>query len=230
MIDFITLLGITFIIGLSSSLHCLGMCGPLILSMPMKSGSIWDRVQYFLGKTLSYATLGAIIGTLGWGIYALEWQKTIAIICGVFLIILGLGIYKLNKGFSSGISNTISKWFSYFFNKDYKLKLFFLGYINGLLPCGMVYIALTTALVSTSPLEGALAMASFGLGTIPILFVLSIFKERIAGKYKMKFQKVGAIATVIVGVFMLLRGASLGIPYISPDVDISNGVKTSCCS
>lgn len=223
---------LSFLFGMTSSLHCLGMCGPLILAMPFQENNsiTLNRVFYFTGKTSAYMILGLFIGMIGWGATLLDWQQVISIISGSTLIIVSIYSFRKKSHTGTHIQNWITRIYAKTFSKKFKLKYLTLGFLNGLLPCGMVYIALSTALISHTPLEGALAMGFFGLGTIPILLLIIMMKQKIMKFRKLNYRLITTISTILVGFFMLLRGAALDIPFISPAIHIDDCSVSSCCS
>ncbi|HOW32340.1 MAG TPA: sulfite exporter TauE/SafE family protein, partial [Bacteroidales bacterium] len=95
-------------------------------------------------------------------------------------------------------------------------SLFLIGLLNGLLPCGLVYIAIAGSIGSGSALMGAIYMALFGLGTMPMLLAINLSGGFISTSLRKKINKLIPILVIIVGILFILRGLSLGIPYISP--------------
>lgn len=207
-----------FLLGLGGSLHCLGMCGPLVMAVPYpgKKNKTLKMITYLTGKALAYASLGLIMGILGAGLYLLNWQQAVSIVSGLLIILItifpllkpSLGRFPLKNTMVKLLKNLKEnpKWYYYVG----------LGFLNGLLPCGMVYVALTTAIVAGNPLSGALAMFLFGVGTMPILLAVKLFKSRIQGQ---KLKYVTITISIFVGLLLVLRGMNLGIPYVSPHFD-----------
>ena len=164
------------ILGLGASLHCLGMCGPLVMAVPIPSktwqGKVVGIAQYHLGKTLTYALLGLVVGVIGISLQTLKWMQILSIITGVLII-----LFAWKKFIKLPASNKIQQHLTRFsgksLNKLFKstipFKPFFFGMINGLLPCGLIYIALLNSLLAGDPFSSMVAMAFFGVGTIPIL-------------------------------------------------------------
>lgn len=225
----LSILGIAFLLGLSSSLHCLGMCGPLVITMHIgrSHNKVIDIIQYFFGKTIAYGSIGLVIGMLGWGMYALEWQQQIAILAGLLLILTAIFPFKHLMGKYNGLNQWITRSYGQVFAKKFYFRNVVLGYLNGLLPCGVVYVALATAVVQPTPWLGALSMIAFGLGTIPILLLIILLNGKL--KRFSNFKYITTISTILVGVFMILRGADLHIPYLSPSIEISAQQVSGCC-
>ena len=108
--------------------------------------------------------------------------------------------------------------------------LLLFGLLNGLLPCGLVYAALAGAAATGGPLGGALFMAAFGLGTIPAMLAVSLAGRLITAPWRARFQRAVPVAMAVLAVLFIVRGLSLGIPYLSPDLSpeaVAGG--RSCC-
>lgn len=211
-----------FFIGLMASLHCIGMCGPIALALPLDRSSRatkwWGLMQYGTGKTIAYAALGVLIGMIGAGFQLLNALQILSIVLGSFTILFGLlRIFKIQLKvgkvrFSGGINQMMVK----FFKTKSPFRLALIGFGNGLLPCGMVILALTNALLIGSPIQSLMAMVGFGLGTLPILFSVNLIGNQFSAKFKNKLAPMIPYYIVLVGAFIVVRGMNLGIPYISP--------------
>lgn len=221
------LIGSMFLLGLGGSLHCLGMCGPLVMAVPFpKSRSTYfTQFLYFFGKALAYGLLGILVGLMGlksvWG----ESQRFISVFAGVLILLMtvfpllkpGIGRFFFQKQFQS-VYKQISKspgWYHF-------LQL---GFLNGLLPCGMVYMALAAALAAGSPVNAFIGMLVFGFGTAPILWAIAILKTGLKFDLKSKLKPITVSISIFVGLLLILRGLNLGIPYISPKMDTSQPVE-----
>jgi sulfite exporter TauE/SafE len=214
-----------FIFGLISSFHCIGMCGPIAMMLPVdKQIGIKKATQvtvYHLGRLFAYGTIGLFFGLLGKGFFLAGIQQKISIIIGVIMIIVVLTPEKIfaRYNFSKPVYRLISKIKTnlgrHFRNKSYK-SLFIIGVLNGFLPCGMVYVALFGAIAMQSAELGVLYMILFGLGTVPLMTSVVYFNSFISQSTRNKFQKAIPYVAVIIGVLFILRGLGLGIPYLSP--------------
>lgn len=235
---------IGFIIGLSSAFHCLGMCGPIALAIPVKRSSNFSILsgafQYNLGRIATYTLLGLMIGSIGLSFSALQWMQWLSIAAG--LLMIALAWHKL---FSSGqsklegkLTQQISRGIGRVIRSESPFKLIGLGALNGLLPCGMVFIGLTNALIQDSLITSALAMTFFGLGTLPVLFFIVFFASKLSGHRRLKFSKAIPYIMTCVGLLVILRGLNLGIPYISPEINViqakgisqKTNVEMVCCT
>jgi len=216
-------------LGLVGSFHCIGMCGPIAIALPLKNDSLFSRIfsslLYNLGRTTTYAILGLIFGLLGQGLQMAGFQKTVSIAMGIVMLLsVVTPILFKNKftknGFSffQKIKTNLSKKFSI---NSYS-SLFTIGLLNGLLPCGLVYMAIAIAIASTNVWLGALAMIFFGLGNTPMLFAISLVGSSINLKFKRFISKTIPYIVVVIGLLFILRGLNLGIKYVSPDDGVLN--------
>lgn len=214
-----------FILGLISSLHCIGMCGPIAMMLPVdhqnETKKVIQIITYHLGRLTAYAGIGLIFGLLGRGFFLAGLQQNISILIGVAMIIVVLipekvfSTYNFSKPVYKVISKIKSSLGSQFKKRSYK-SLFTIGLLNGFLPCGMVYVALFGAIAMQSPSFGVLYMLLFGLGTIPLMTIVVYVHSLIKLPFRNKIQKVIPYVAVIIGVLFILRGLGLGIPYVSP--------------
>lgn len=214
---------ITF--GLLGSFHCVGMCGPIAFMLPVdRSNNFKKNTQiliYHLGRLLSYSIIGLLFGLLGKGLVLFGLQQQLSIFIGVLMILIILIPYKtFNKyNFSKPIYKIISKVKSAL-GKELKKKtpdtFFTIGFLNGFLPCGLVYMALFGSLAAGNALEGSLYMILFGIGTIPLMTTAIYFGNFLTGKARQYIRKAIPVFVVCMGLLFILRGMGLGIPYVSP--------------
>jgi sulfite exporter TauE/SafE len=221
-----------YIIGLFGSFHCIGMCGPIVLALPLdyktKLELYFGRFVYNLGRVFTYTILGFVAGFFGQKFFALGAQKYISVIFGFIIIISVLLPQKIKSRFLSyGVvdffTGLIKKTFSNLIRSGKRSNLFFFGIINGLLPCGFVYVGLASALSLGDVLKSALFMTFFGLGTVPIMFLTSVFGGFINASLRSKINKLLPVFALILAVLFILRGLNLGIPMLSPQIN-------QCCS
>jgi sulfite exporter TauE/SafE len=214
-----------FIFGLISSFHCIGMCGPIAMMLPVDYTNQVKRatqlLTYHLGRLMAYATIGLIFGCLGKGFFLAGLQQKMSVFVGIAMILVVLIPEKLfsRYNFSKPVYRLISKiktsLGSHFKNKSYH-SLFIIGLLNGFLPCAMVYVALFGAIAMQSASFGILYMILFGLGTIPLMTMVVYLNAMIRLPFKTKIQKWIPYVAVVIGCLFILRGLGLGIPYISP--------------
>lgn len=220
-------------LGLGSSLHCMGMCGPLVMAMPFQDSNgevaISRLVLYHLGKTLSYASLGFILGSFGMGFKLIGYQQSFSIFFGAFILLITIApyIFKEVIRYQNGLLLRISNVTSTFMSRLSPNSIFYLGVANGLIPCGIVYIALAASVLLYSSWKASLFMMVFGIGTIPSLTVIIYSKKLISGNWGNKFKKLTLILSVTLSFLFMLRGMNLGIPYLSPKLDDKSTLN--CC-
>ena len=222
---------IGFLMGLLGSVHCIGMCGPLVMALPIAqkiNSQKWIALAlYHIGKIASYALLGILLGLLGSQFPFYIMQQNLSIVIGVVMLLYVVYVFilkpkqLLNLSFLyKPIVNQLGKLF-----KRKGLGSFLLiGFLNGLLPCGMVYLALTSALATQNILNGGLFMLFFGLGTMPALIMVALGGQYMGIAFRSKLQKLLPVFIFGMGLMLILRGLNLGIPYISPAIGIGNSV------
>jgi uncharacterized protein len=237
----ITLISIALVLGLSSSLHCIGMCGPIAMILPIQQAppaeKLFKTIVYHVGRILVYALLGAFFGMMGQTFQLMGLLQTISIVFGV-LIIAGVVFPRIFAKFHffnhihSKLNGYVHNTFGKLIKRRGTLSLFILGMLNGLLPCGAVYFALLGSLVYGGLFEGALFMAVFGLGTSPAMVAITYFANSISLSLREKFRKASPVILILFGGLFIVRGMNLDIPYISPKVEINQAgeEEVSCCS
>ncbi len=232
-----------FIIGLLGSFHCMGMCGPIAVALPLKENSWETRIIsglfYNAGRLITYAFLGFIFGILGFGIHIWGFQQWVSIGVGLVMILSVAFPVLFHKAKLTGMVNPVfagfKRQFGRFFGFRTYLSTLMIGLMNGFLPCGLVYIALAGALVSNTPVSGAIYMMAFGLGTIPALLSLSLLGNIISLNIRRRVQTLIPFLILLIGILFVLRGMNLGIPYLSPKMDQHQKHKTEqiqkpeCC-
>jgi hypothetical protein len=219
-----------FILGIVSSLHCIGMCGPIALAIPLNRNSKLEAfigvIEYNFGRILIYSTLGFIVGFIGLGIQLIGFLQALSIISGCIIIIYAWRkqlnrIFPFFESSNNFIYKFTSKKMGDLFKSKSPFRLFVLGVLNGLLPCGMVYSALMTSIIANSPLNAGLTLFFFGLGTLPTMVVFSFYAHRISPIFKSKINRFLPYIVTVIGLMILLRGLNLNIPYLSPKVNFN---------
>ena len=211
--------------GLISSLHCIGMCGPIAMMLPVDHKNPTKKalqiLTYHLGRLTAYGFLGLAFGLLGKGLFIAGFQQNISIAVGVLMIIIAIVPEKVfvQYNFSKPIYKVISSIKSSLGNQ-FKRKtfdaLFSIGFLNGLLPCGLVYAALFGAIAMQNEVLGVAYMLLYGIGTIPLMSVVVYASGFMSVPLRSKLQRIIPIITIGIGILFILRGLSLGIPFISP--------------
>jgi len=214
-----------FVLGLLGSFHCVGMCGPIAFMLPVDRTNTYKKVSqitiYHVGRLLAYSLIGLIFGLIGKSLYIFGFQQQLSILIGVLMIVIVLIPQStFNKyNFSKPIYKVISKVKSSLgsaLKKKTADTFLTIGFLNGFLPCGLVYMALFAAIAGGNALNGSLYMAVFGLGTIPLMTTAIYFGQFLKGSARQKIQQAIPVFVVLIGVLFILRGLGLGIPYISP--------------
>ncbi len=234
-----TLVISAIMIGFMGSLHCLGMCGPiaLTLSVPINSSSrnIVKSIFYNLGRIITYGFLGLIFGSIGKLFSLAGVQQGLSVGLGIVLLI-GLLFPAFSKRFSplqkiyTLMVHPVQVRIGEVLRKNTFSASFLVGIFNGFLPCGLVYVALAGAVATGDMWQGALFMIIFGSGTFPMMFLLGVLGQRLSFPFRQKLQKAVPLFIGTMAVLLILRGLNLGIPYLSPQFsDESGKVKSSCC-
>lgn len=212
-----------FLIGFLGSLHCLGMCGPI--AMAMHTGSGFKSLVYNSGRVVSYASIGAVLGVIGSGATIFGIQRHLSIVVGVvvLLIVLVPQLRKINVTgtWNQTILSPLRKMLSSVVNKQSMPSYFAAGMLNGLLPCGLVYLAASTAIASGSVSNAMITMIAFGIGTWPMMLGIGWGTSFANGNSLISYLKknlsyVIPVFAVLMGSVLIIRGMALDIPYLSP--------------
>ncbi|MBK9512162.1 MAG: sulfite exporter TauE/SafE family protein [Flavobacteriales bacterium] len=232
----ITLAATALLLGLLSSVHCIGMCGPLALAVPSPRNTVAARVTSALllnaGRVTTYALLGAAFGTFGRGLQLAGLQRTVSIGLGVIILAWLLAPRLLRwVNVSQGPARLVIRAQGLMARQLRRTSpegLFVSGLLNGLLPCGMVYLALAGAIAQDGWHFGALFMVFFGLGTWPALVGLKVTSSFVGPSFRASLRKAAPVAYALMAVLFILRGLDLGLPYISPDLPEANSTLEAC--
>lgn len=227
-----------FTIGLLGSFHCVGMCGPLALSLPLNGNSFFSKFSgsllYNSGRIITYSLFGLLFGIIGKSVALFGFQQWLSIILGV-LIIFFIILPKRAASFSNNkfvldyfgsIRSSLGRLFS---QKNYS-SLFFIGLLNGLLPCGLVYMAAAGAIATGDIINSILFMAFFGLGTLPMMWGIAFFGNYVSVSLRRTIRKAYPYMMMLMACLLILRGMGLGIPYVSPKVDMQKKAVHRCCA
>lgn len=207
-----------FTLGLLGSFHCIGMCGPIALSIPGGNRSpvaMFSRgILYNSGRIFTYALLGFGLGFLGMGAAITGYQNMLSIVLGALIVFFAVfphiklpeRLRNVYARFQSQISSSIATLFK---NKSTSSS-FLIGLLNGLLPCGFVVTALAVALVTDTALHSSIYMALFGLGTLPVMLMLNMAPGFISPKMRSKLRPFSTYFAVIIGLLLIWRGFMVG--------------------
>lgn len=214
-----TELALIFVAGLLGSSHCLGMCGGFALTVGLQQRKLTQtglaQLSYSVGRIFTYTVLGAICGFVGNRVSTgtVQWINTSAVLCliaGLFLIYQGLGAagIRLWGGAESSTQGCLTGSFlkSFLQSPDYS-RVFLAGMLNGFLPCGLLYGFLALAAASQDLIGGALIMATFGLGTVPLMVSAGFGGRLLSLVARRRLLKVAAWSVVVTGALTTIRGA-----------------------
>lgn len=224
--------GLLFVIGLLTSVHCVAMCGGINLSQCLPrfvpnggpgtvdkssaSHARWQTVKpsllYNMGRVVSYTVIGGLVGALG-SVLILPGRAKglIALVAGVFMVIMGLNMLqifpalrKFNPRMPRALAGLVYR------EKQRNNKgPFTVGLLNGLMPCGPLQAMQIYALSTGNPLEGALSMLLFSLGTVPLMFGLGALGSLLSRRFTRKMMQASAMLVIILGVLMFQNGLGL---------------------
>lgn len=222
-----------FVTGLFGSLHCAGMCGPLAISFNLhnKGNAVINGLIYNVARITAYFLIGIIFGAIGFSFSYAGLQQVASIASG-FIILLIIFFQQWSK------AQPHFKWLEKY-NHLIKTKIgralsvngikgvAALGFFNGLLPCGLVYLALAGAIAGGNVIAGGVYMLLFGLGTLPLMFVFSTFGNYLGFQRRLQIRKYLPAFSVMIAVLLILRGLNLGIPYISPEINTTTTITAT---
>lgn len=212
--------------GLISSFHCIGMCGPIAMMLPVDHNNPTRKVLqimlYHLGRLTAYGMLGLFFGMLGKGLFLAGFQQQLSIAVGILMIVFVVVPERIlaKYNFSKPVYKLISKVKSHLgaqFKRKSPDALFTIGLLNGFLPCGMVYAALFGAIAMQSELLGVAYMVLYGIGTIPMMSAVVLISNFITVPVRNRIQQFIPVFVIAIGALFIMRGMGLDIPYISPN-------------
>ena len=223
-------LGALFLAGLAGSLHCLAMCGPILLAFQRAltapeapaataRASFATSIGYHAGRLWTYAVLGFAAGWLGSrlrvGAELFGWQRPLAALAAFAVLAVGLIALGVIPGLRLDLklpesclpSHQRHPWLAALVAERRASARLLLGALMGLLPCGLVYGALILASTLPSPLYSALGMLCFGLGTFPALTALTALGRAIPRKVLALTPHLTAVLLLAAGLVMLIRAS-----------------------
>jgi sulfite exporter TauE/SafE len=227
------------LVGILGSVHCAGMCGPLAIALPVPQATrmkyITGRVLYNLGRVVTYMVLGAIAGAIGKRLFMAGAQQIVSIVLGVLLLIFALApsvLQRIPAGASllERIAGPVKRALGALLQRSSLLALFLFGLVNGILPCGLVYVALAAAITTGDVFHGVLFMAGFGLGTVPVMVAIALLGKQLQGGVRKRLSALWPVFMTVIAALVLLRGLNLGIPYVSPKIiEEPRHEQIDCC-
>lgn len=221
------------LLGLASSLHCIGMCGPLVMSVPVQHlpqhKKLFGILLYQFGRIATYMILGVLAGLIGWRISVASWQQVFSIAMGVviLLFLISIFIFKKIEGWV-WVNQKITKLILWSMRRHSFSGMYVMGAANGLLPCGMVYIAIGGAMATGTIVNAMVFMFVFGLGTLPALFSLAFWGTRLSWQNRQAMRKLVPYIVGLTAILLIIRGLNLNIPYLSPFISERSADTVSC--
>ena len=226
-----------FTLGAAGSLHCVGMCGPLSLALPTyhlsRTKKFFSLFAYQSGRIITYSLIGLVFGLAGRSIYIAGYQQWFSIGMGAFVLTLALLYFIRKRTIHLSVLNKF-----YHFVQGMIIRLlksskgifgfFMMGIANGLLPCGMVYIALAATLSLPQIGQSVAFMALFGAGTLPAMMLVGYAGHLMKISVRRSLQKAVPVFIALMGAMLILRGLNLGIPFISPGLPEASATSVIC--
>ncbi|MBS1537370.1 MAG: sulfite exporter TauE/SafE family protein [Bacteroidetes bacterium] len=225
-----------FTIGLLGSLHCVGMCGAIAFALP-RNNHRWKfltgRIFYNLGRVTTYSILGIFFGFVGQAVSLAGFQQRLSITIGIVMILAlvfpGRVTHKLfSSGLIAPLISQLKSRIGRLFGNGSMISLFVIGILNGLLPCGFVYVGIGGSLTTNSIASGVAYMALFGLGTLPTMLAASLATNIISINVRNTVRRFLPVGMAVLAVMFILRGMALGIPYLSPKLSSTPTPAAEC--
>lgn len=210
-----------FTIGLFGSLHCVGMCGPIAMSLPYQGAgrvaAAANALLYNLGRTVTYMAIGAVFGLLGKGIFLAGYQSALSIAMGVLMLILAFFSTDLESrlarlSFLQAPLGRLKAALGRLLGARSQRSFFSIGLLNGLLPCGLVYMAVVGAVSTGSVGKGAAYMGLFGLGTIPLMLLTALAGNWIGARMRKRIRAVLPFMLALIAALLIWRGLNFDLP------------------
>ena len=206
------------LVGFLGSFHCAGMCGPIALALPVNQASpatvLWSRLLYNTGRITTYALLGLLAGMLGHTLALAGFQRVLSISSGVLILVVAAAsltytrINFLNQ-WLTGFAGVIKRRFKKLFSQRSPRTLFLIGSVNGILPCGFVYLALAAAVSSGNFLSSVGYMLLFGLGTLPMMLFISLAGNFFGLRFNRIVSKATPYVAIAVAALLITRGINM---------------------
>lgn len=224
---------LAFSMGFMSSFHCLGMCGPIALAIPVKASSAYSRIflylLYNIGRAVTYMLLGLIVGSIASTVSMAGYFSYFSIAIGVLLVLYAVGPSSLNKyyqmpRFWQFIVSNVKKNMAAVIRSSHPLSKVFLGMLNGLLPCGMVTMALAGSMATGTAVSGGIFMFLFGIGTFPAMLGIGLFKEKISPKFRSAIYRLSPVFVFLIGIWLIIRGLLFDFGSVTDTIPVCTGI------
>jgi sulfite exporter TauE/SafE len=224
-------------LGFLGSFHCVGMCGPIALSLPVSSTSrlkrFYGSLLYNSGRLITYSLAGFLFGIFGRAFAIAGWQHFLSVSLGMLILCLifipKISFLRKNTGTAFLYIEKMKSGLKRLFHSQQVFSLLLIGILNGLLPCGLVYLGITGAISTANGIHGALFMFAFGLGTFPAMLLLSFTRSYITMPVRNMMRRIVPVFAGTMALLLIIRGLDLGIPYLSPYLHFTNGGDIPYC-
>jgi sulfite exporter TauE/SafE len=224
------------VMGLAGSLHCIGMCGPIALALPLQGSSPGQKLiggsLYNAGRVTTYAAFGFLFGWLGGGLKWFGWQQRMSLSLGIIILLFIIGPKVLPTGrLQWKIQNSMSairQSLATMLFKGTPSAMFATGLLNGLLPCGLVFMALAGSTISGNPWQGSMFMVMFGIGTTPVMLSSVWMGGILHRQLRKNLQRVYPAMLITMSILLIIRGLDLNIPYLSPSLRQGTSAEAHC--
>lgn len=226
-----------FTLGAAGSLHCIGMCGPLSLALPTHQLSPGNKflslLLYQIGRIITYSTIGLLFGLAGHRLYLAGYQQKLSITLGALILLFSVYHFLQKKTIRLSFLNERYKMVLKLISRVLKFvkgpsSFLFLGMANGLLPCGMVYVALAGIFTFTTLKDSVVYMAMFGAGTLPAMMLVAYAGQFVKPRIRSSVRKIVPVFITLMGLLLIFRGLNLGIPFLSPALPVSPEQAAIC--
>lgn len=227
-----------FLFGLLGSLHCAGMCGPLVLALPSPKNNLLffiSKLLYHFFRIFSYTLIGFVFAYTGSKLNFGSFQQGLSILSGILILIWGLSQMpffrnKTNLNISKLYLKFTQPVFSLLSGNRGILGQSVTGFLNGFLPCGLVYLAAFVAVGLGNAGKGITYMLFFGFGTLPMMLSFSFGQKFLSPKIRFGFNRVLPFIALLIGLMFILRGSNLNIPYLSPEIPVETTTSPENCN
>lgn len=215
-----------FSLGFLGSFHCVGMCGPIAMALPLGGYNNVEKMLgalfYNLGRATTYGILGWFVGWVGYGLQWAGWQQNFSISLGILILIYTITPIKQkidSNNLLKPVFNSVKKMLAMLFKQRSLSTLYLIGALNGFLPCGLVYAAVAGAIATGNPIEASLFMMFFGIGTFPLMALVNFSGSCINVHWRNRIRKLVPVLVSAMAVLLIMRGLNLGIPFLSPQAN-----------
>lgn len=198
------------IMGFAGSLHCAGMCSPLAMAVTSQKPFLINKIIYNSGRIITYGLLGAVAASFGSLFMITPYQGVISFTIGSVFLLMGIGAISgvhipfITTGLNS-FTNRLKILFNFWLKRKNNFGVLIMGMLNGLLPCGLTYLAMTYCFIMPTMSEGFWFMILFGAGTWPVMIGFTWLLSIGIGKIKVNYQRITSLVFILIGVWLLAR-------------------------